>query len=217
MEVVMAKQRICTEMGTIRAGDVFLVDRWNGTRGEGWRIKCGSFQGLFLEDHEVELVPEILQQKLQLEQIKQDREVLLRQVEELSSERKELLDTIERLTAERKVMLPQKVAEALEQAKAWAEGDIEVVAWRIPKENTGYWKVLFDYGAKKKGGFLELVDALRHGYTIEESLDELERKVSNMLQEWVEAEYEGDEETDRRKFAKRLVSFMRSELEAQSG
>ena len=165
----------------------------------------------------VDVVRAVAELKKQLEQMKEDRELLLREIDELSSERKELLDTIERMTAERKVVLPQKVAEALEQAKAWAEGDIEVVAWRIPKENTGYWKVLFDYGAKKKGGFLELVDALRHGYTIEESLDELERKVSNMLQEWVEAEYEGDEETDRRKFAKRLVSFMRSELETKSG
>jgi len=70
-----------------------------------------------------------------------------------------------------KVILPRKVAEALEKVKENTSDDEEFIAWCIPDEKCAkkreeFWKVLHEYGSAK-GNFFKLIDALRYGYEIE--------------------------------------------------
>jgi len=72
-----------------------------------------------------------------------------------------------------KVILPRKVAEALDEARKWADIhgiSANFVAWCIPNKNMAekngeYWKTLYDFG--NNGGFLKLIDAIRYGYEVE--------------------------------------------------
>jgi len=68
-----------------------------------------------------------------------------------------------------KVKLPRRVAEALEEAKGSCGGDIDKIAWNIPRGYRGdvwFWNELYEFSLNN-GGFLKLIDALRYGYDIE--------------------------------------------------
>lgn len=79
---------------------------------------------------------------------------------------------IEDLEKGRRPALPRHVVSALEEAiKAWGD-DREQIAWEIPqkmheKGKGEHWKVLYDHANLVEGGFFDLIDALRYGYTVE--------------------------------------------------
>ncbi|OUM85668.1 MAG: hypothetical protein BAA01_09365 [Bacillus thermozeamaize] len=217
MDVVRVTKQVftLTEKGTIHAGDVFLADRRLG----GWMIIDGKFNGYFLHEHEAELVPEFEQMKKEVTELKkryeqavQVRELLQKEIDELNQERKALLLAVDK----QKVVIPEEVAEAIEQIRMsgheWELFYNDHIYQRANGSNR-YFQVIADY-MQKITNVKTYFSALINGYTTKE--EALEEQVSHMLHEWLEAEYEGDEETDRREFAKRLVSFMRREL-AQSG
>ena len=222
MDVVRATKQVftLTEKGTIHAGDVFLADRRLG----GWMIIDGKFNGYFLHEHEAELVPEFEQMKKEVTELKkrydqaiQERKLLQQEIDELTKERKELLERIKRTADEQKVALPEKVAKAIQRFRSYTGKEY----WQYHLLKRVFDETLFSedldtirrYIKESLGGhFLVLLGALAYGYTPKS----LEEQVSDMLHEWLETGYEGDEESDRRAFAKRLTEFIKGEL-VQSG
>ena len=109
-----------------------------------------------------------------------------------------------------KVVLPQKVAEALEQARKLANGNIELVAWCIPvsaEDEPDFWKVLFEYGDDNFGGFFAMIDALRYGYTVEDPIAEKKAQLKERL---ASIGYEGEA-------AQRIVDAVAPIFDSKSG
>lgn len=198
-------------------------DNGNSYMIDGWVLEKGRVDVFYDESEYNAIHQELLQRREEvaelskrLDQMKEDRELLLREIDELSSERKEMLETIERAVDERRVVIPKEVAKAIEQARMsgheWELFYSEHINQKADR-SIQHFQVIAEY-MKNIKNVKTYFSALINGYTTKEAA--LEEQVNRMLHEWLETEYEGDEETDRREFAKRLVSFMRRELETKS-
>ncbi|MBO9596757.1 MAG: hypothetical protein J7559_02880 [Cohnella sp.] len=125
------------------------------------------------------------------------------EVAELTRERDMLLQQIERTLDEQKpVVLPREVCDSLDEAKAHND-NIDYLAWLIAQEDSsgdGYeWLKLLRTRAND-GSFLELVDALRYGYTVEEPEVSLEGELADIVHHWrkdMQKNYLDDAKSDR--------------------
>lgn len=225
---VVTKTAILSNRGGIPRGTILPVHENDGC----YVVASGHyFEGVIISPKETEpfwpyqemirLSEEASELKKRYEQAVQDRELLQRKIDELTRERKELLETIERAVDEQ-VVLPKKVSDALDVLlkEFGADGTLELILGcreNSVLDGVNVWERPW---YKLRVAMLKEVDldtilaAIVNGYRSSEQA--LEEQVSQMLQEWVEAEYEGDEETDRRMFAKRLTEFIKGEL-AKSG
>jgi hypothetical protein len=147
---------------------------------------------------------------------------LMRHIEAIEDESQLLLQQIERTIDEHKpVVLPRKVAEALEDAKERWAGDYEQIVWMIPGMNNfneEFCQVLFKYGNEKDSGFYKLIDALRNGYTVEESPKEtLEEDIRRMIREWMDTPLDENVSLsdDERAFARRITNHVKRVYEDQ--
>ena len=99
---------------------------------------------------------------------------------------------------QKKVRLPRHVAEALDEARKWADIhgiSANFVAWCIPNKNMAekhgeYWKTLYDFG--NNGGFLKLIDAFRYGYEVES--EPITVTITPEMQEQIKTWYEAHQE-----------------------
>jgi len=100
-----------------------------------------------------------------------------------------------------KVKLPRRVAEALEEAKGSCGGNIDMIAWNIPRGYRGdvwFWNELYEFSLNN-GGFLKLIDALRYGYDIEP--EPITVTITPEMQEKVK-KYFADKEAERKEAEK---------------
>jgi hypothetical protein len=181
MDFVRVTQEVITEKGVIHAGDVFLVDHRLG----GWKIVGGRFDGYFLQDLEIALVPEFFQMKQELLQRREEVSELMQRADQLLNENIQLHQELEEVRYAKKVQLPRNVAEALEKAKKWTNGDLELIAWCVPdlnwtKSQESYWSTLRRFGDEKS--FFELIDALRYGYVIESPGDRIQQRLIEVFE-----------------------------------
>ncbi|CAM3878092.1 hypothetical protein COLU111180_12140 [Cohnella lubricantis] len=166
-----------------------------------FRVLSGVFAGLFVGVDDVEpfsIWQELLQRR--------------EEVDELTRERDALLQTIERTIDEQKpVVLPREVCNALDTLKAqFALSDTDFHAWYIAQENNEHedreWlKLLRDRA--NSDSFLDIVDALRYGYKVEEPEPVLtiEEEVAGIISEWLKEEPNSSERDDNLKLACRIV------------
>lgn len=118
------------------------------------------------------------------------------------------------------VEIPQEYCISLTEKKTYTEQEYHAM-------KDDYEKKLLIMEDAQECRERELLKKLKQAHEekqlLQEEINELiqslpiELKVDRMIADWLEADYKGDEVTDRRKFAEKLVSFMRRELEKQSG
>jgi hypothetical protein len=190
VDIVRATHDVVTEKGTIRAGDVFLVDSRLG----GWKIIGGNFDGYFLQDREISFVPEYVQLKQELLQRREEVQQLIREIGELRAK-----------TALRIPALPRKVAEALEKERG-SISDNAYILWKSSRDDAKKWKyfsILHEF-VNQRDNIFKLADALRYGYTIKEQTisDEIVAIIDDC----------GD---DRRRLADRLTDLFETRLEQE--
>jgi hypothetical protein len=188
VDIVRATHDVVTEKGTIRAGDVLLVDSRLG----GWKIIGGNFDGYFLQDREISFVPEYVQLKQELLQLREE-------VRKLTRERDELRDQLEQRLPE----LPREVSDAIEELRN--EGNPgQYILWRSSRESAkeagGAWDVLYRF--VNQNNSLVLANALQFGYTVKKST----------IREEIDAII-ADCDGDRRKLTDRLTDLFETRLE----
>lgn len=204
MDVVRVTQKVITYKGTIQTGDVFIVESRLG----GWRINGGTFDGYFLQDREVELLPEFVQVKRELLQRREE-------VAALREEKRLLQEEIEKLTAEKRVSLPREVAEAIEECKnAWNPfgDDIYLHFLNIDgfDERTTSGRILASYARSKP---FEYMSALVNGYTVEQSpAERLKQGIQQIYEQWTHAPSTGDDQADGADLAERITKFVTAEV-----
>ncbi|MGO4369348.1 hypothetical protein AB4Z21_00875 [Paenibacillus sp. MCAF20] len=91
----------------------------------------------------------------------------------LERENKRLMDEVDEAREAKKVMLPRDVAEAIEQEKRSHGGDCDYLAWHIARDrnetDSDTIALLKNRAAgSDKEAFINLVLALKYGYTIEQ-------------------------------------------------
>lgn len=127
---------------------------------------------------------------------------------------------LEKAREGKKVRLPRDVAEAIEKVKATTAGsDIDFLAWKIakiPSDNEDPSMQLLQKRANYSS-FLDLVDALRYGYIVEESASPLEREVADIIAEWESAEPVGTRREDHEHLARQILEHIKQENVRKSG
>lgn len=121
----------------------------------------------------------------ELLQCREEMAKLMQRADQLLNENIQLQQELEEVRYAKKVQLPRDVAEALEKAKKWTNGDLELIAWCVPdlnwtKSQESYWSTLRRFGDEKS--FFELIDALRYGYVIESPGDRIQQRLIEVFE-----------------------------------
>lgn len=172
MQYVMTAQGIDYTDLTIPEEAILPVEEVGETF---WKVVSGPYEGKWVHKKNACPLPmfqELLQRREEVAQLMQERDELRAQLEQ------------------RKPALPREVAEAIEKVKASGH-DIDFLAWTIAQDPEPHDSPSLKLLKKKanEDSFLDLVDALRYGYTVEDPNAE---KRARLLENLAKIGYEGE-------------------------